>query len=82
MKDGAHSAHPLDPVEDEDPIVGNIEIDAVPMAASASNGVWTPVGLHTSRIRRALAADSMKGLVDLQGFEPWTSSMPWKRSIS
>jgi hypothetical protein len=36
----------LDRVEDEDPIVGSIEIHNVPMAAHASNGVWTPVGLH------------------------------------
>jgi uncharacterized membrane protein len=29
-------------VEDEDPIVGSIEIHTVPMAAHASNGFWTP----------------------------------------
>ena len=46
VKNGAHAAHFLDLIATEGLIVGRIEIHTVPMAAHASNEVWTPVGLH------------------------------------
>jgi hypothetical protein len=45
-ENGAHAAHAYDHVEDEGLMVGSIEIHTVPMAAHASNGVWTPLGLR------------------------------------
>ena len=60
-KDGAHTAHSWDRVEDEDQFVGSIEIHTVPMAAHASNGVWTPVGLHGRGVWRAEARKCLKG---------------------
>ena len=61
MKDSAHTAHALDRVEGEGPVVGSIEIHTVPMAARASNGVWTPVGLHGPWVWRAKARKCLKG---------------------
>src|ERR1019366_10018529 len=60
VKDGAHTAHTLDRVEDEDPIVGSIEIHTVPMGAHASNGVWTPVGLRRTHLWLAGVAKCLK----------------------
>jgi hypothetical protein len=46
VKNRAHGAHAADHVEDEGLTMGSIEIHTVPMAAHASIGVWTPVGLR------------------------------------
>ena len=43
---GAHGAQSCQLTESGGLGVGNIEIHTVPMGAHASNGVWTPVGLH------------------------------------
>ena len=37
---------------------------------------WTPVRAKTQPV----GAKCLKSLVDLDGFEPSTSSMPWKRA--
>ena len=49
-ENGAHIAHVSDRVEDEDSVVGSNDTHAAPMAAHASNGVWTPVGLRRLRL--------------------------------
>lgn len=46
VKDGAHTAHVSDHVDGEGLVVGRIKIRTVPMAAHASTGFWTPVGLR------------------------------------
>jgi hypothetical protein len=46
LKSGAHTAQSCQLIEPGGLIVGSIEIHTVPMAAHASNGVWTPVGLR------------------------------------
>ena len=61
VKNGAHTAHVLHRVEDASPVVGSIETHTVPMAAHASNGVWTPVGLHGRGGWRAEARKCLKG---------------------
>ena len=61
-------------------MVGGVETYTVLMAAHASNWVWTPVGLHRRGTWRAEARKCLRDLVDLNGFEPLTSSMPWKRA--
>ena len=60
MKNGAHGAQSCQLIEAGDLVVGSIEIHTVPMAAHASNGVWTPVGLHGRGIWRAEARKCLK----------------------
>ena len=47
-ENGAHAAHSSDHVDDEGLVVGSMKIHAVPMAAHASNWVWTPIGLQNN----------------------------------
>jgi hypothetical protein len=44
LKNGAHGAQSCQLIESGGLGVGSIKIHTVPMAAHASNGVWTPVG--------------------------------------
>src|SRR5947208_1790371 len=58
-------------------VAGGIEIQKVPMVALAATGVWPPV-ITCVAGRGTVSLGCV--LVDLDGFEPSTSSMPWKRA--
>ena len=64
-----------DDVDGERLVVGSIGIRTVPMAARC---IKTGFGLHGRRVWRTYARKCLKLLVDLKGFEPLTSSMPFK----
>ena len=46
LKDDAHRAQSRQRIEPDGLVVGRFKFHTVPMAAHASNGFWTPVGLR------------------------------------
>ena len=56
------------------------EIDGPQSPATLDRELWTPFGLHFALVGMGVKGKVLKHLVDLVGFEPTTSSMPWKRA--
>jgi hypothetical protein len=61
-------------------VSASLEVFCTAQITEAWRPFWTPFGLRKYALCGGRNCKCLKSLVDLDGFEPSTSSMPWKRA--